>query len=880
MRLQWVCVLWLSCFALYVRAEDPRVDPAPTPFDAIYVNGNFGNDSWICTTTRFPCKTIQGALDRAFVFSVKDIYVSRGVFSGEGNTELLVFSDVNIHGEFDDFPPVQYATPIEESRTVIDGFRVAKNLFNLGVCTEEENSLGPINFYIHNFWFTRAREAAVRINQCFEGSATFKDNMWINNSGALGSALTVLGTRSTDLTLAPNQDGEGPFPKFKVEVFNNFFLKNKGPGSAIFALDTQMTIRENSFRENEAEVGAALRVMFGAVLVQDNFFVDNKASLWGGAIYSNLEDGVEVANNNFVRNKAEKGGAAAFAFSIDSQGASVWQNNEFTENTAEEGGALFFRSGSRQYFHHNYYFSNRAVNGGAIGMNCEGFSQNEPGFEDADISEYDPSCAVVLEDVYSSSNQASGSGGFLYMENTYLHGSQGDYTQVPPIILRIVSSYSDSAHEGGAIYVKDSVIMVEEVTFHSSMASHRGGALYVEAVDTPSYLYGAGLHVEGCQANRGAGLYAFSATPQVIIDNLGAVLEIETSTFTNNIATEHGGAIYVEGVSVLAIGLLNCSLSSNYAWQDGGAIYASHRVIARTGGTEMRDNFAGQNGGAIYLQGVAGEVARHVEKREAADRRQSLQTSPLLQAQAMTLINNVAQGFGGGIYAYYSIVLGESVILHPNAAPVGANIYCEESELSFVDSPQVIVANGFRAFFCGNPDYTCTIDVDGEELLCANDNNFRFGELPDESLPLPQGAYGVAGNWRGYEVTICPSCGCSSYVYLTFYEDRNEGVISFAFPQEAEGGDNEEAVASFGYGFTYKIDYSIIPNRLDMVISSTGIFEGLLFHGLIQRTDIERGSSKLTIAMGPEGGYIRPTSFSPVENTPPEFVIFELYLQP
>ena len=188
-------------------------------------------------------------------------------------------------------------------------------------------------------------------------------------------------------------------------------------------------------------------------------------------------------------------------------------------------------------------------------------------------------------------NTATGSGGaigFPNLNGTLSIGSPGS----------TVVFTGNSALNGGAIEDANAALALSgNATFSGNRAtSGSGGA----------------IHNTGGQS--------------VIIGDSGA----SNVTFTNNMASQNGGAVFAQNNSVTVNGI-NVTLAGNMAGGSGGAIYeGSNNVrIGNTGSTvSITSNTAGSDGGAIWSQN----------------------TGVTVNGANITLQQNMAHGNGGTVY--------------------------------------------------------------------------------------------------------------------------------------------------------------------------------------------------------------------------------------
>ncbi|MBU1700707.1 MAG: right-handed parallel beta-helix repeat-containing protein [Candidatus Eisenbacteria bacterium] len=145
------------------------------------------------------------------------------------------------------------------------------------------------------------------------------------------------------------------------------------------------TIEDNIFIDNEAEQGGGLTMGYfehdDTPLVRGNVFINNRASIAGGAIYLRIDEAI-LEENLFVSNEAPEG-SGVYCFS----GFSIRQNTFYGNRGA--GGTISFRAVASPYVENNVIagtLEGFAVNCIPVGgytpepqIRCNAFWNNEGG---------------------------------------------------------------------------------------------------------------------------------------------------------------------------------------------------------------------------------------------------------------------------------------------------------------------------------------------------------------------------------------------------------------------------------------------------------------------------------------------------------------------
>eukprot|EP00899_Mesostigma_viride_P004545 jgi/Mesvir1/14091/Mv21387-RA.1 len=207
-------------------------------------------------------------------------------------------------------------------------------------------------------------------------------------------------------------------------------------------------------------------------------------------------------------------------------------------------------------------------------------------------------------------------GGNVLLQNLVLLGGQaatGGALQVLPggaLICDSVSFQNNSALKGGAVFVTGAHASFISCAFEGNDASQQGGAVYAE--EAASVII-TGSVATANSAPAGGFLYATGANTDVAS---------QSSFYSNNIATQAGGAFFVAASAHTSIqggkiaGNYVNSADSNMLAGRGGAVFIAGQgtVVTLEGECLLDGNRAG-SGGAVYAEAgsllvanVAGEL--------------------------------------------------------------------------------------------------------------------------------------------------------------------------------------------------------------------------------------------------------------------------------
>ena len=264
------------------------------------------------------------------------------------------------------------------------------------------------------------------------------------------------------------QSTNSPHP-ISLQINNTVFQENhcSAHGGAIWALDVQIfLLYNNEFRENAAHEGGAVHLKRTLILqnsqfiIHGNIFLDNSASLKGGALYIELP----TIYDGCLHRHAAKSSTSMTSCHFDGNSAQV------------SGGAMYFSNSqghSTDVILHNSNFTNNkaGVNGGAVFWNC--------------------STAAICNGIHISSgfrvigNRAINGGGF-YVKNTFVFlncwANNGEITCTDDTMVLLAENNAE--FKGGALFLDNSdIYSTQNIVFtHNAvlLENGKGGAIYVE----------------------------------------------------------------------------------------------------------------------------------------------------------------------------------------------------------------------------------------------------------------------------------------------------------------------------------------------------------------------------------------------------------------
>ena len=283
----------------------PALPPAPRTI--WYVSSTYSSDSFACNTPSAPCKTINGAIDKAAALDY--IYVKTGAYAANDTNQVVyVTKDINLSGGWDSTYTAQTGVSSisgSNARQVVkvdQSVRLAMDHFTLS----SGNTLFPgggMQLFDHNWVILR--------------------NMVIgsNHAGTAGG-LYVSGDSIAEIynsTISNNQaDNEAGgiyvSTDAQVWVYNSIITGNRAyfKGGGIWAYSATVklygtTIRQNSVSNGNG--GGIYSTNYGTVVIVNSTFHSNSAYN-GGAIYTDRY--LYIHNSTIGSNTATASGGGIY----------------------------------------------------------------------------------------------------------------------------------------------------------------------------------------------------------------------------------------------------------------------------------------------------------------------------------------------------------------------------------------------------------------------------------------------------------------------------------------------------------------------------------------------------------------------------------------
>ena len=484
-----------------------------------------------------------------------------------------------------------------------------------------------------------------------------------------------------------------------VDVQKTTFVDNKAfsDGGAIFIQQqAQLRITNCEFDDNISERLGGTIVAGGKITleIQKTNFTRNSALMQGGAISAIGNVTVDVQETNFVGNKAFSDGGA---ISIQQQADFRMTNCVFDDNLSERlGGAISAGGNITLDIQETNFIRNRAEQGGAIDIdrqsllritNCT-FEDNHAKLGGALFGGLNLVCEIIESQFLK--NSASQQGGAINVqENANLL-----------IVNTILEHNFADTDQGGGIMVTFNVkSQIRQTNFTANSAPNTAGALMVNS-QTECHIQWCIFHSN--TANTFGGAVGMSAKSSLKIENTnftnnnstdgGAIavdsnskLQTKTCIFLKNFAKQTGGAIKLEDGATAKIE--SCCFLGNHA-ENGGAVNfnAAHQPYLRA--TFFLRNVASNSGGAITINQATNAIINNIT---CVGNRSPRGGCLYVGSVVLTLYNSdISQNFGyeigAGILADYSRMQVGSGILNGGKSTLWNVISVFEANHSYFNS--------------------------------------------------------------------------------------------------------------------------------------------------------------------------------------------------
>ncbi|MDR2427321.1 MAG: autotransporter domain-containing protein, partial [Endomicrobium sp.] len=666
---------WADDVCNYNELKTTLTKPTTNAVARIMENIEFTDDTFLYTYNHIKFNsTIINGLD--YTFDLKD---NSGLYIGQQitiNDEYVSISDLTIKNSGTKAFIFAALAIHKESSSSID----IENLTLENIISR----YGAVDFFINNSTITFAKKITFQNNTSTTddsggggvisgGPAETKKgyikqdgtfNLINNNSKNYGGGIifkqniyaSFLGNVNISSNVAVNGGGFYSVNNVKLNFYNEVnLIRNTvayGNGGGFYAgsnSDINFYSKVN-FINNTAWSGGAIyslaesngnsNINFSDIIK----FSDNKAEMFGGAIYAAANSNInftDFASVIFENNSAGRTGGAINASSNSIISFNNLNNTSFISNVTDNGngGAIYLGSGSSSQkasivFKGEVNFTSNSAKivtnedvgyGGAIyagsysDVNFEGnsiFTGNEAQYGGAGYSL--ANSTITFNKAEFVSNKANVSGGAVYAS------ADGNISFSDSVSFRD----NFAAEYGGAVYAdsNNNVKFIKQTYFEGNTAANKGGAIYSNS--SSLFLFEAIFNLNKTSTDTAAGGAVYAANGSTITFSGGAVFT-ENESISGGAVYAHGGsyfifddiaefslneskaggAVYSNETSKINFGKY-VNFSSNNASENGGAVYLEGGSLTIDGYAEFKDNVAVSRGGAVFMRGTANNTAK------------------------------------------------------------------------------------------------------------------------------------------------------------------------------------------------------------------------------------------------------------------------------
>ena len=441
-------------------------------------------------------------------------------------------------------------------------------------------------------------------------SITFSSNsIFLNNSAehdgggiyAISNTILTFNINGIFWNNSADYDGGGIIAQNSILIFsgNSTFGNNSAAhfGGGIYAVHTHMAFNSNSvFRSNSAGHGGGIRVQNStAIFNASSTFISNSAARYGGGI--NIVHGALMTFNGssiFRNNSAGEygGGILAHSSAVNFNGSSTFENN----SAARYGGGIDASYSTVMNFNGNSIFRNNyaAVTGGGVytfysTVSFTGninFAHNSAVAGGGMTASY--SAVIITGNCVFTNNSASSQGGGIYLLHSTLN------------LIGKGAFRKNSGWIGGGICARESTLSITgnssdsirklyTSVFTKNLAMIHGGAVYAQ--NSGLSFQGHNTFSGNCAQYFAGGIYSKNST----------LTFSGNTSFCSNSVKFLGGGIYALGTLLYFNG--NSSFTANTAARGGGEyLVNSVNFLAQNASVTMDSNIATEYGGAVYVE--------------------------------------------------------------------------------------------------------------------------------------------------------------------------------------------------------------------------------------------------------------------------------------
>ena len=605
-------------------------------------------------------------------------------------------------------------------------------------------------------------------------------------SGVTFSRVTFSGLETDENGGAVNialEDRDRTAVKFEDCTFTNCEAEN---GGAVYVSGGQVTFSGTLTtldRNIASEAGGALYVTGGQVNFSgtETSITGNTSDGNGGALYVS-GGSLTLSAGTIERSRAADNGGALYVESgqVTFSGSS---GTAFNENEAENGGAVYFVDGTLIFPATVSFYRNTADGSGGALYVAEG-SRGALTF----------GASVSFTENYANNDlDDEGDGGAVWwgkdagaFDSTFQ--TTDGHVNFTGNEAKGGTSTTTSAGNGGAVFIVDAgnfVLTGTKYGFDGNLAYNYGGSIYSEEASVT--LSGVNLtNTNTRDYNADLGGFLYSAASKLVIENStltgyrsegdgGAVcfgkegsgstgnreITITTSRFTNNTASNSGGAVYISATTAT---VTDSYFDGNSAAQSGGALLLDGPCTATLtdnsfiGNHATGNNSGGGFGGAIYTAGPLYITTSYFNGNSAARRGggvflQLHDGNGIVSVTSSTFEANTASN-GGALDLDGDEITINSCTFARNRAAGGEEVLGGAVYLSVASSNSAKASSVVNSTFVGNAAERGTTSGGGGLAIAGNVSVTSCAFALDNTADTHGGGIYIGNSGSSKQVTI------------------------------------------------------------------------------------------------------------------------------
>ncbi|TZF84593.1 T9SS type A sorting domain-containing protein [Pedobacter sp. BS3] len=433
---------------------------------------------------------------------------------------------------------------------------------------------------------------------------------WATAKATIAGAITAANPANGDMifvakgTYTANSGSAviSPGAKVGLKFYGGFTGTETSPDQRVFgttsADSTNLVGNNFSVITNySASASAITTTLYDGFTIKDGNRVGN-----GGGMYNQNIALITVTNCIFKNNKTTISGSTV------TNGGGMWNSNSdvnvsnciFVGNTSSGSGASIYNTNNQITVTDCKFYGNTAQKNGGGGLlastgssatitNCVFEGNKTNAGNGAAVSTYHTDAAnptaVSVSNCTFTRNAATGTGGGMY-----------NYQNITITVSGCTFTDNTATTDGGGIFNNPSAnATITDCTFTGNIATQNGGGLYNSASANGAITnctFTSNIANNTAVATGGGGLFSTDAGPvityckfignkaanggSILLTNAAATTKFVNCLFSGNMATNAGGASYINNSGTgnsSTPSFINCTIAANYAKNNGGGLY-------------------------------------------------------------------------------------------------------------------------------------------------------------------------------------------------------------------------------------------------------------------------------------------------------------------